>query len=505
MRGLALFAFLCLSHFGVSYSQSGGVSRYFESIKNSPLKLRHFLTTMPKGGDLHSHLSGAIYAESYLAWAAEDGKCVDIKSFVFMSGPCDGRNDLMPISEIYPGGPQDVDGLLVNVIDALSTRDYQRRDLSGHQQFFSTFSRFYQASLGRQGDMLAEVTKRAARQNIGYLELMHSPGMIAASLEAERNSDLARAYGERLDHRAMEKIAKAAVEEIDEMEERRSILQQCEKKGAEKEGCSVSVRYLAQVIRTWKPEQVYAQTLLAFMLMELDDRVVGLNYVAPEDHPVSLRDYRTHMSFIAELSEKFEGAGQNIALHAGELTLGLVPPEHLGWHIRDAVEVAGAKRIGHGIDISYDPNMYQTLQRMATDDVAVEINLTSNDVILGVSGEDHPISIYLENAVPITISTDDEGVSRINLTHEYQRAVETFDLSYETIKTISRNAVQYSFLPGKTLFQNTIDGSFNSECRKGLPQDLKDRSTCSSFILQSEKALAQWQLEKNFNSFEARF
>ena len=78
MRGLALFAFLCLSHFGVSYSQSGGVSRYFESIKNSPLKLRHFLTTMPKGGDLHSHLSGAIYAESYLAWAAEDGKCVDL-------------------------------------------------------------------------------------------------------------------------------------------------------------------------------------------------------------------------------------------------------------------------------------------------------------------------------------------------------------------------------------------------------------------------------------------
>ena len=505
MRGLALFAFLCLSHSGVSYSQTGGVSRYFESIKNSPLKLRHFLTAMPKGGDLHSHLSGAIYAESYLAWAAEDGKCVDLESFVFMPGPCDGRNDLRPVSEIYPGGPQDVDGLLVNVIDALSTRDYQRRDLSGHQQFFSTFSRFYQASLGRQGDMLAEVTSRAAKQNIGYLELMHSPGMIAASLEAERNSDLARAYGERLDHRAIEKIAKAAIDEIDEMEDRRSILQQCKNKGAQKEGCSVSVRYLAQVIRTWKPEQVYAQTLLAFMLMEMDDRVVGLNYVAPEDHPVSLRDYRTHMSFIAELSKKFEGARQNVALHAGELTLGLVPPEHLGWHIRDAVRIAGAKRIGHGIDISYDPDMYQTLQLMAEGEVAVEINLTSNDVILGVSGKDHPISIYLENSVPITISTDDEGVSRINLTHEYQRAVETFDLGYETIKTISRNALQYSFLPGRSLFQNTMDVSLDNECRKGLPQDLEDRSNCSDFILQSEKALMQWQLEKDFTSFEANF
>ena len=149
------------------------------------------------------------------------------------------------------------------------------------------------------------------------------------------------------------------------------------------------------------------------------------------------------------------------------------------------------------------PNPYELLRPVRV--LRKDLNLTSNDVILGISGEDHPISIYLENAVPITISTDDEGVSRINLTHEYQRAVETFDLSYESIKTISRNAIQYSFLPGKTLFQNTIDGSFNSECRKGLPQDLKDRSTCSSFILQSEKALAQWQLEKNFNSFEARF
>ncbi len=31
---------------------------------------------MPKGGDLHSHLSGAVYAESFLAWAAGDGACV---------------------------------------------------------------------------------------------------------------------------------------------------------------------------------------------------------------------------------------------------------------------------------------------------------------------------------------------------------------------------------------------------------------------------------------------
>ena len=69
--------------------------------------------------------------------------------------------------------------------------------------------------------------------------------------------------------------------------------------------------------------------------------------------------------------------------------------------------------MSHGIDISYDPQMYATLGKMRQREVAVEINLTSNEVILGVSGENHPINIYLEEDVPITISTDDEGVSEL--------------------------------------------------------------------------------------------
>ena len=182
-----------------------------------------------------------------------------------------------------------------------------------------------------------------------------------------------------------------------------------------------------------------------------------------------------------------------------------MPREHLGWHIRVAVEIAGAKRIGHGIDISYDRQMYATLGKMRQREVAVEINLTSNEVILGVSGENHPISIYLEEDVPITISTDDEGVSRIDLTHEYQRAVQTYDLDYQTIKGISRNALQYNFLDGGALFQNPKIGQFTEPCSTGLPADLRDGSTCAEFISQSQKATIQWELERRFALFEAAF
>jgi len=53
------------------------VANWFEAHRDSPAALRAFVQRMPKGGDIHSHLSGAVYAEHYLEWAAADGYCVD--------------------------------------------------------------------------------------------------------------------------------------------------------------------------------------------------------------------------------------------------------------------------------------------------------------------------------------------------------------------------------------------------------------------------------------------
>ena len=117
--------------------------------------------------------------------------------------------------------------------------------------------------------------------------------------------------------------------------------------------------------------------------------------------------------------------------------MGLVPPRDLAFHIRDAVEVAGARRIGHGVDISYETDARALLKRMARDRVAVEINLTSNAVILGVKGRDHPLSLYREAGVPVVLSTDDEGVSRSDMTNEYVRAVTEQSLRYADLKQAS--------------------------------------------------------------------
>jgi hypothetical protein len=47
---------------------------------DQPAALRVFLQRFPKGGDIHTHLSGAVYAERYLDWAMADGYCVDAKT-----------------------------------------------------------------------------------------------------------------------------------------------------------------------------------------------------------------------------------------------------------------------------------------------------------------------------------------------------------------------------------------------------------------------------------------
>ena len=78
--------------------------------------------------------------------------------------------------------------------------------------------------------------------------------------------------------------------------------------------------------------------------------------------------------------------------------------------------------------------------------VVVEINLSSNDIILGVRGKDHPLPTYLAAGVPVVLSTDHAGVSRINLTNEYFRAARDYGLSYRTLKAIARNALIHSFL-----------------------------------------------------------
>src|SRR5947207_7007476 len=74
-------------------------ARRLEAIRPNPLQLYDFLFRMPKGGDLHNHLSGAVYAESYIQFGADDGLCVDRRALTFSQPPCDEAKSQVPAKQ----------------------------------------------------------------------------------------------------------------------------------------------------------------------------------------------------------------------------------------------------------------------------------------------------------------------------------------------------------------------------------------------------------------------
>jgi hypothetical protein len=231
--------------------------------------------------------------------------------------------------------------------------------------------------------------------------------------------------------------------------------------------CDVTVRYLYQVLRGLPPEQVFAQMLTGFELASSDPRVVGLNLVMPEDWYVPMRDFNLHMRMLDYLHGIYPKV--HLSLHAGELAMGLVPPEGLSFHIRHSIELGHAERIGHGVSVMDEHNAVPLLREMAKKKILVEICLTSNDVILGIKGDNHPLPVYRKYNVPVALATDDEGVSRSDMTHEYLRAMETYNLSYVDLKRMARQSLEYSFLNA------------------------------------TEKANVQYKLEQDFAAFEKKF
>ena len=333
-------------------------AQVLESLRARELELIIWLRRMPKGADLHSHLSGATYAESYLKWASEDGLCVDLKKGGIVPGP-DCAPPHLPARDLFSR-----DELHDLMLRRLSMRDFRVNDpqgeSSGHRQFFSAFERFSAATRDRTGDMLAEVMDRAAGNGVQYLELMISPGLSEAAQGAPRVTPDAgkpapsAAFWEQrweADRERLSQIAARVSIAMDLMLSRQRQLLHCDDAVRARPGCSVEVRFLAQVRRVLPIDQVFAQAALGFELARRDPRFVGINLVAPEHHPVSLADYEAQMHALGWLGARWPQVP--IAVHAGELVWGLVPPEHMRSHIRLAVEVAGARRIGHGVSIAH--------------------------------------------------------------------------------------------------------------------------------------------------------
>jgi adenosine deaminase len=520
-----IFACLALALAGAACAQAPtkgqgtetDADRAFQAaVKQGAPALRIFLEGFPKGADLHVHLSGAVYAETLIRDAGEDGLCVDRKALSFAKPPCVA--DQVPASELSGNVTAEHQVLYDKMVDALSTRSFvPSAGWSAHDQFFAVFDRIDRIH-GHNAEWVDEVASRAAEQNNQYLELMTTgPFNHAAQIAHEIgwSAELGQADPKALALLRQELLDKGLRDEVDAGREKarqaeagRKQMEHCGTPQAAS-ACQVETRYLDEILRANAPEQVFAQTLLAFETVQAsmnakDDTWVGINFVQPEDGLISMRDYTLQMKMIGYLHSVYPAV--HIALHAGELAYGLVPPEGLTYHIRQAVELGDAERIGHGVDLMHEYDAQGLLNELKQKHVMVEINLSSNEAILGVKGAEHPFPAYFAASVPVALSTDDEGVSRIDLTNEYVRAVLDYKLTYRNLKWLARTGMEHSFLSGDSLWAWPDDFEATKKPCEGetLGGDTPS-AACKAFLDGSEKAAAQWELERRFLAFEKKF
>jgi adenosine deaminase len=480
----------------------------YDGLLANPTDLAVFLKGMPKGGDLHNHLTGAVYAETYLDWARTDGDCVSsTTSSVVFSSSCGGANVAIPTSgDVYD-----------QIVRAWSMKDFVAGSESGHNHFFSTFGKYGVVAGVHRDDDFADVLKRAADENEVYVETMFNLGKNVSTLasstwSAAVTADVLETFYDQLI--AAPTFAAKVTADVKVVNDAASTYRDtlgCSGSSAPP-ACNVGLRFIAQVSRTGALDGIFGQLVSAYEMAAQTPSLVALNLSSPEDDVDSLKNYAIHMAMLDFLYNKYtvtKKSPLHVTLHAGELAPAFLPSGYETantFHVKDAVAVGHAERIGHGIDILSETDPSAIMDDMAARGVMVEVCLSSNAQILEVSGANHPLSEYMKHNVPVALATDDQGVSRSSMAGEYMRAATDQKLTYRQLKTMARTSLEHAFLPGASLWTSLTDATPVADCAATDTMGVGDPATdaCKAFLDANERAATQWELERRFRAFESQ-
>jgi adenosine deaminase len=476
---------------GARADEASTAARY-ERAKVSEPTMIAFLRGMPKGGDLHNHVSGAVTTDVLVETAIKNNLYFDpADSLFYRDNPTGTRvpADRFAANQTY----------IDQFLNRASMRGWNPAQETGHDHFFAAFS--YIGSSGTSADtMLDDVIRNAEAENEQYLELMTSiapnsayDGLTKVTDVADLDKALAQ---ERPSLPAFAAASKAFLNARDQH------LAQVfgEKQMTMGASDRINIRYIFSTSRNQPNESFFQSLAAAFYSMQTDQRIIGINIVAPEDYRAARINFEEQMRIIHFLHLKFPKG--HITLHAGELTPTISPIDVMRSRIRKSIEEGDAERIGHGVSIAWEDNLPQLFQEMRRRGTAIEICLTSNATILGVEGDRHPWKLYRANGIPLCLSTDDEGVSRGNLTLEYTRAARTYNLSYADLKDLARNSIEYSFLPGESLYEGHSYRKLRPEFAHIHDIHWRPSAQAAHLLATSQKAAKEAELERAFVKFE---
>src|SRR5207302_4155090 len=105
----------------------------------------------------------------------------------------------------------------------------------------------------------------------------------------------------------------------------------------------------------------------------------------------------------------------------------------------------------------------------------------------------------------VALATDDEGVSRSEISREFLKAAEDQGLGYLQLKTMARNSLQYAFIAGGSLWSDARKFVPVAQCTQDIAMIKLTSNACRQYVEGSEKAKLQWRLEEKWREFEQRY
>jgi adenosine deaminase CECR1 len=399
---------------------------WFERFKETATdeELYRFLYAMPKGGDLHNHLSGSIRPEWFLDLALAQAQRgyryytrVRIDNCRAYGGNAFGMDPyLLLFTNIQESRYRQLDDCERGEYQPLDALTPEQRagwlnslrldkPWEGRDEFFQThWQRMGDLYLNPYlaADALVLNMQRFGAEGLRYLESMIGVlGFIdptGAVIDPDAVADI---YRQRL-------------------------------READARATGVTVRLQAAILR-FAPNAEEALRALYALVYRNRDLFVAVNMVGREDndkgYPLRFLDT------LRELRRQYHSV--RLSIHAGEV-------DEPNSHVRDTL-LLGADRIGHGVNLITDAD---TLRLMRHGPYLVEINLVSNLLLEYVADySQHPFPEYLRTGIPVALSTDDRGMWDSNLTDEFFVAVREFNLSWEELELLSMNSLSHAFLP----------------------------------------------------------
>ena len=402
---------------------------WFEAVKTTatPEQMYRFLYALPKGGDLHNHLTGAVRSEWYwdAAMAAEKrGYLYYTRVRIENCAPY-GHDEFGQAKALLLF--KNIQASTFDKLDACGKSEFKKlQDLNEIEKTaWLNSMRLDQPYEGRN-EFFDAIWDRIN-------DLLKNPYLICDILL--RNM---QAFGkEGLVYLETQQGAEGEVHPDGtpySVEEVVGIYRQFLASPAAK-ATGVEVRFQNALLRFTPNAEQHLRVLYA-ITDRYRDLYVGVNMVGREDND---KGYPLRfLPVLRELRHKYPDI--NLSIHAGEV-------DEPNFHIRDTL-LLGAQRIGHGVNLITDPD---TLLRMRYGPFLVEINLISNLLLEYVSDySQHPFPEYLRTGIPVALSTDDRGMWDSNLSDEFYVAVKEFNLSWEEIVKLGRNSLQYAFVDEPT-------------------------------------------------------